>query len=110
MEILVSPSCSKLQIIERVILDLKGMSVQSFAQNRLPLLDLPADIRVAIENRLPYTKALAIAKVEDVDARANLIKTVSDENFNLSEVKKLIKGLEPTDRVELKSETIKLAP
>ena len=88
---------------EIIASNLKGMSIQSFVTNRLPLLDLPTDIIAAIENGLPYNKALAIAKVEDVDARADLIKTVSDENFNLSKVKKLIKGLEPTDRVELES-------
>ena len=93
-----------LQIAQEIIgSNLKGMSVHSFVTNRLPLLDLPDDILAAIENGLPYMKALAIAKVKDVDARADLIKTVSDENFNLSKVKKLIKGLEPTDRVELES-------
>ena len=93
-----------LQIAQEIIgSNLKGMSVHSFVTNRLPLLDLPDDILAAIENGLPYMKALAIAKGEDGDVRADLIKTVSDENFNLSEVKKLIKGLEPTDRVELES-------
>ena len=102
---------SKLQIIERVIFDnLKGMSVSSFAKNRLSLLDLPSDIVAAIENGLPYIKALAIAKVEDVDARADLIKTVSNENFNVLEVKKLIKGLEPTNRAELELGNFKASP
>ena len=80
--------------------NLKGMSIQSFFTNRLLLLDLPLDIVAAIDNGLAYTKALAIAKVDNVDVRAELIRTVGEDNFNLSELKKMIKGLESTDRVE----------
>ena len=92
---------TNLQFVERIIRsNLKGMSVLSFVINRLPLLDLSADIIAAIDNRLPYVKALAIAKVDSADARAELIRTVSEDNFNLSELKKMIKGLEATDRAE----------
>ena len=73
-------------------------------------MHLPADIVAAIENGLPYIKALAIAKVDDVYARADLIETLSQDNMNLSDVKKMIKGLELIDRLDLELENSKSSP
>ena len=102
---------TNLQFVERIIRsNLKGMSVVSFVINRLPLLDLSADIVAAIDNGLPYMKALAIAKVDNADARAELIRTVGEDNFNLSELKKMIKGLEFTDRAESDRDDSKTSP
>ena len=102
---------TNLQFVERIIRsNLKGMSVVSFVINRLPLLDLSADIVAAIDNGLPYMKALAIAKVDNADARAELIRTVGEDNFNLSELKKMIKGLEATDRAESDRDDSKTSP
>ena len=104
-----------LQIAQEIIgSNLKGMSVHSFVTNRLPLLDLPDDIVAAIEDRLLYTKAFAISKVDDVEVRADLIKTVGDENYSLLEVKKevnkLIKGLELIDGIESETDDSKPSP
>ena len=102
---------TNLQFVERIIRsNLKGMSVVSFVINRLPLLDLSTDIVAAIDNGLPYMKALAIAKVDNADARAELIRTVGEDNFNLSELKKMIKGLEFTDRAESDRDDSKTSP
>ena len=102
---------TNLQFVERIIRsNLKGMSVVSFVMNRLPLLDLSADIVAAIDNGLPYMKALAIAKVDNADARAELIRTVGEDNFNLSELKKMIKGLESTDQAESDRDDSKTSP
>jgi ParB family chromosome partitioning protein len=52
-------------------------TVQSFIQNRLPLLNLPSDILQALKKgNLAYTKARAIAKVENPQQRIELLNSV----------------------------------
>jgi ParB family transcriptional regulator, chromosome partitioning protein len=84
-----------LLVVQSLVADhLKGMNLVSFAKNRLPLMDIPDDLTVAIEGGLSYLKALAISKVAEIEVRADLIKTVNDDNFGLRDVRKLIKGWE----------------
>jgi ParB family chromosome partitioning protein len=51
------------------------MTWESFVQARLPLLGLPEDLRAALEEgALPYTAALELKKVKDLEARARLLE------------------------------------
>jgi ParB family chromosome partitioning protein len=51
------------------------MTWESFVRTRLPLLGLPEDLRAALEEgTLPYTAALELKKVKDLEARARLLE------------------------------------
>jgi ParB family transcriptional regulator, chromosome partitioning protein len=92
----------KQELVERVLaVNTKGMSLQSFVSHRIPLLNLPAEVMDAIVKGLEYTKAQAIAKVEDEERRADLLRSAVDERMPLSEIKKQVKLLkENPDRQE----------
>jgi ParB family chromosome partitioning protein len=63
------------QRVEEVFQALGRMTWESFVQNRLPLLGLPEDLRAALEEgTLPYTAALELKKVKDLEARARLLE------------------------------------
>jgi ParB family chromosome partitioning protein len=67
-----SPEAQRVIEIFRV---LGRMSWESFVQNRLPLLGLPEDLRAALEEgALPYTAALELKKVKDLEVRARLLE------------------------------------
>ena len=78
-------------VIQTLDLNAKGMTIRSFVGNRLPLLSLPEEIIEAMMNGLEYTKAKAIAKVEDVEQRADLLRSAVEERMPLSEINKQIK-------------------
>jgi ParB family transcriptional regulator, chromosome partitioning protein len=89
-------------LVDRVLaVNTKGMSLQSFVSHRIPLLNLPAEVMDAIVKGLEYTKAQAIAKVEDEERRTDLLRSAVDERMPLSEIKKQVKLLkENPDRQE----------
>jgi len=61
--------------VQEVFQALGRMSWESFVQHRLPLLGLPEDLRAALEEgTLPYTAALELKKVKDLEARARLLE------------------------------------
>jgi ParB family chromosome partitioning protein len=61
--------------VEEVFRALGRMTWESFVQHRLPLLGLPEDLRAALEEgALPYTAALELKKVKDLEARARLLE------------------------------------
>jgi len=63
------------QRVEEIFKALGRMSWESFVQHRLPLLGLPEDLRTALEEgALPYTAALELKKVKDLEARARLLE------------------------------------
>jgi ParB family chromosome partitioning protein len=63
------------QRVEEVFKALGRMTWESFVQARLPLLGLPEDLRAALEEgALPYTAALELKKVKDLEARARLLE------------------------------------
>ena len=70
------------QLIISNVLDanLKGMTIKSFITNRLPLLDLPVEVTDAIMGGLEYTKAVAIARIEDPDQRADLLRSAIENS------------------------------
>jgi ParB family chromosome partitioning protein len=63
------------QRVEEVFRALGRMTWESFVQARLPLLGLPEDLRTALEEgAIPYTAALELKKVKDLEARARLLE------------------------------------
>jgi len=63
------------QQVEGVFQALGRMTWESFVRHRLPLLGLPEDLRAALEEgAIPYTAALELKKVKDLEARARLLE------------------------------------
>ncbi len=90
----VGNSGDKQELVDRVLaVNTKGMTLQSFVSHRIPLLNLPEEVMEAIVRGLEYTKAKAIAKVEDEERRADLLRSAVDERMPLSEIKKQVKIL-----------------
>lgn len=80
-------------------------SFQSFVQNRLPLLNLPQDILSVLRaGQIAYTKARAIAKVEDSQTRKALLEETISQELSLSQIKQRIKELIPSDSLEVTPE------
>lgn len=83
--------------IESVFASL-GQNWQSFVNNRLPLLKLPAEIlEVLRQGKIEYTKAKAIALVKDEQQRKNLIDEALSKNLSLVQIKEKIKALSTKD-------------
>jgi ParB family chromosome partitioning protein len=80
-----------LKIIKQVFEGLGLMTWESFANNRLPLLNLPEDILLALRfGSLEYTKAKAIAQIQKLDERVAFLEQALAQNWSLSEIKQRI--------------------
>ncbi|NJN61298.1 MAG: ParB/RepB/Spo0J family partition protein [Coleofasciculaceae cyanobacterium RL_1_1] len=74
--------------------ELGRMTLETFAAHRLPLLNLPPDVLTALRRgQLAYTKAMAIARVEDAAARAALLESAIGDRLSLSEIRLQVKAL-----------------
>ncbi len=94
-------SQSETEIIAELFASLGRMSWESFVKNRLPLLNLPADVlEVLRSGTLEYTKAKAIARVSDSETRKQLLEDAISYNFSLSEIKRKIKEIEQQSESE----------
>ena len=81
----------ELQIVEEVFNGLGLMTWESFANNRLPLLNLPEEILEALrKGSLEYTKARAIAQIKDTLERVAFLDQAIKEKWSLSEIKQRI--------------------
>jgi ParB family transcriptional regulator, chromosome partitioning protein len=90
----VGNSIERQVLVDRVLaVNTRGMTLQSFVSHRIPLLNLPEEVMEAIVRGLEYTKAKAIAKVEDEERRADLLRSAVDERMPLSEIKRQVKIL-----------------
>lgn len=99
---------SEVRLIEETFNSIGKISWQSFASARLPLLKLPEDIlEVLRQGRLEYTKAKAIAKVKDDEARIELLEEAIAGELSLSQIEERvgvpIAPREPTPAAKLKS-------
>lgn len=80
-----------LKIVESVFESLGLMTWESFANNRLPLLNLPEDILdVLREGSLEYTKAKAIAQIPKLNERVVFLEQAIANNWSLSEIRQRI--------------------
>ncbi|WP_277621436.1 ParB/RepB/Spo0J family partition protein [Thermus arciformis] len=78
--------------VEEVFRALGRMTWESFVQNRLPLLNLPEDLRGALEEgAIPYTAALELKKVKDDPLRKALLEEVK-AGLSLRELKARVRG------------------
>ena len=99
----------ELKIVEEVFKSLGLMAWESFANNRLPLLNLPEDILEALrKGSLEYTKAKAIAQIKDTSERVAFLEQAIKENWSLSEIKQRIsKKKTPNSTPETESSNYK---
>ena len=86
---------SEWQAVVEVFTSVGKFTPESFRTNRLPLLNLPDDIKEALrEGRLSYTKARAIARLKDPQERQKLLEAAITEDLSLNEIKDRIKSLQ----------------
>ena len=86
----------ELSIVEEVFKSLGLMNWESFVKNRLPLLNLPEEIKLVLrEGQISYTKAKAIATLKDEVQRAALLAEAIEKQLSLSQIKERIKELQP---------------
>jgi ParB family chromosome partitioning protein len=82
--------------VEAVFQEMGGMSWQSFVKNRLPLLNLPEELLEAVRSgQLAYSKATAIARVKDPNARQQLLKKALKAELSLTQIRAEIQALQP---------------
>lgn len=63
----------------------------SFMANRVPILGFPSDLLAAVrDGRLAFTKAQALARVEDADDRRRLAEEAISEDLSLSQIRRRI--------------------
>lgn len=75
----------------REVFDGLGRNLRSFVNNKLPLLNLPADVLAAVRDEgLAYTKARLIARLEDESRRSATLRAAIDERLSLSQVRKKV--------------------
>ena len=71
-----------------------AISFPSFMRNKLPLLNLPDEIlEVLRQGKIAYTKAVAIAKLDDEKQRKALLEEAIAQKLTLSQIKSRIKTL-----------------
>ncbi|NET55415.1 MAG: ParB/RepB/Spo0J family partition protein [Symploca sp. SIO2E6] len=81
----------ELSQVEKVFRGL-GMSWQSFATNRLPLLHLPEELLEALRvGKVAYTKAQAISRIKEEKLRKSLLEEVISKKLSLQEIRKRVK-------------------
>ncbi len=84
--------------VEQVFIGLGLMNWLSFTTKRLPLLNLPDEILMALrEGKLEYTKAQALARVKDEEVRKQLLSEAIANNWSLSQIKEQIITNTPDD-------------
>jgi ParB family chromosome partitioning protein len=87
------PAAEQIRVVFKAI---GTVTWQSFVNNRLPILNLPADIlEVLRQGKIEYTKAKEIAKLKDEDVRVELLTEAIAQGLSLSQIKERIKELKP---------------
>ncbi|MEG4940756.1 ParB/RepB/Spo0J family partition protein [Microcoleus sp. F4-D5] len=98
----------EMQTVVKVFSELGRMSWESFVSNRLGLLKLPSDIQEALRRgQIEYTKARAIAKVKDEQARKSLLEAAIAEGLSLTQIKERIADLKAGTSPEEPEENLK---
>ncbi len=89
----VSPNLDDEQFltVKEVFESLGLMNWLSFTTKRLPLLNLPSEILMALRSgQLEYTKAQALARVKDDELRKQLLSEAIAQDWSLSQIKEQI--------------------
>jgi ParB family transcriptional regulator, chromosome partitioning protein len=92
------------EALEAVLQSVSTLTPDSFRANRLPILNLPDDIQLALrQGKLEYTKARAIAQIEDSDHRSNLLDSAIQEKLSIREIRERVQAFKriqvPPDEV-----------
>lgn len=92
------------ETVIKIFTELGLMSWESFVSNRLSLLKLPKNILEALrKGQIEYTKARAIAKIKDEEARNELLDAAIADDLSLTQIKERVAALK-TDAGEEKAE------
>lgn len=96
--------------VDEVFLTVGRINRESFRSNRLPILNLPDDVLAFLrKGELEYTKAKAIAKIDDPKMRRKLMQQSVKESLSLTDVKQRVNsivlgGKGSAQSIELKEE------
>lgn len=83
-----------IQKVDEIFLTVGRINRESFRSNRLPILNLPQDVLEFLRGgELEYTKAKAIAKIEDKRIRQKLMQEVVKKGLSLKAVKEAVSDL-----------------
>lgn len=91
---------------DAIIKTLEGLNIKwrSFVLNQLPLLNLPADVLEPIrQGKIEYTKALAISRLKDEQARQALLQAAIAQNLSIREIRDRIKQLSQSSSSDTQS-------
>ncbi|HAJ58731.1 MAG TPA: chromosome partitioning protein ParB [Cyanobacteria bacterium UBA8543] len=89
------------QAVVEVFTSVGKFNPESFRTNRLPLLNLPDEIKEALrQGRLSYTKARALARLKEQPERQELLEAAIAEDLSLNEIKERIKSFQAAKRVQ----------
>ncbi len=98
------------EVVDQVFESIKNLTWQTFARDRLRLLNLPAPILEAIkQGQIEYTKGIEIAKIQAQSVQDELLNDVITNNLSIKEIKDKIaqyKGKTSTDYSELSTEEL----
>ena len=87
--------------IKAIFDSLLSLNWESFVKNKLPLLKLPEDILEPLrQGKIEYTKAKAVAKIKDEEARKELMAEAIANSLSLREIKERIKDSQPQPQKE----------
>ncbi|HEY9626938.1 MAG TPA: ParB/RepB/Spo0J family partition protein [Coleofasciculaceae cyanobacterium] len=79
------------QVLQEIFAAVGRFTPESFRTNRLPLLNLPANVLTALrDGKIAYTKARAIAQVKDKIQQDELLTAAIQEDLSLSQIKERI--------------------
>ena len=94
---------SEIETIEQIFREIGLMSWQSFVSNRLPLLKLPEDLLESLrKGKIAYTKAKAIAKIYDAEARKKLLDEAIESSLSLTQINERVAAMTPKKKYELR--------
>jgi ParB family chromosome partitioning protein len=86
----------QIEKIKTLFAELGRFSADSFRTSRLPLLNLPNDVLKTLrEGKIQYTKAQAIARVQDKRKRTKLLKEAIAKDLPLSTIRERVDALKP---------------
>lgn len=89
----------QIENIDNLFMTIGRLNRESFRTNRLPLLNLPEDVlEVLRQGSLDYTKAKAIAKLENVNHRKELMNLAIEEKLSLKKIKEKIREYQPDSK------------
>jgi ParB family transcriptional regulator, chromosome partitioning protein len=79
------------QVVKSVFQLFSSLTPESFRVNRLPILNLPAEVLESLnQGKLEYTKARTIARIKDEPARKQLLQHAIKQDLSLSQIKERV--------------------